>query len=149
MSGQTEIPHLEIGHIAFVVPHLDRAIRFLSTLGAEFSAPKTFGSRQKNTFQGEEQEWKVIFCTGKLGKLGLEVFQPQSEGTPYSEFLAKTGGGIHHISFDDIDDLEKELTDMESRGAKVISSASTKQGYAAHYLEAEAVPGVILEIKRK
>ena len=149
MDNKYKVPTLLIGHIAMVVPDLDKAIRFLSSLGAEFSSPKSYGNRHKTTFRGETVEWKVDICHGKIGEIGVELFQPTGEGTPYKEFLDKTGGGIHHISFDDIDDLEKERANMEAGGARVISSASSKTGYVAHYLETDALPGVTIEIKRR
>ncbi|MFC1532112.1 VOC family protein [Thermodesulfobacteriota bacterium] len=149
MDKEKKASTLEIGHIALVVSDMDKAIGFLSSLGAEFSPPKPFGNKHKTTLRGETVEWKVDICHGKIGKIGLELFQPTGEGTPYKEFLDRTGGGIHHISFDDIDDLENERANMETGGARVISSASSKTEYVAHYLEADALPGVIIEIKKK
>jgi catechol 2,3-dioxygenase-like lactoylglutathione lyase family enzyme len=149
MDKVDELSHLEIGHIAIVIPSLEKASKFLASLGVELSNPKPFGGKHKTMFRGKYVDWKINISTGKIGRIGLEVIQPTGEGTPYREFLDRTGGGIHHISFDDVEDLEKERARLEANGAKVISSASSANGNIAYYLEVESLPGILIEIKRR
>ena len=94
-----------VGHIAFVVQDLDAAMDFMKSLGAEVSEKKLFENKKHDL--NDADHWTVTYCKGTLGALGFEIFHPDGPGTPYSEFLEKTGGGIHHISFDDLGDVQQ------------------------------------------
>ena len=146
--GNTDIKY-EIGHIAFVVKDLDTAMAFMKALGAELSEKKNFGN-QKNVMEGSEAPWQVTYCTGKLGNMGLEIFMPEGDGTPYSDFMKKTGGGIHHISFDNLGELIVPMRDdLVEKGAVQFSSAeSRKHGMMACYLNVPAMSGTVIELKK-
>ena len=137
-----------IGHIAFVVANLDAAMDFMRSIGAEVSEKKIFENKKNDV--SDPDHWTVTYCKGKLGTLGFEIFHPDGPGTPYSEFLEKTGGGIHHISFDDLgDNIEAVRDDLVSKGVQQISSAeSRKYGLMACYMNAAALSGTMIELKR-
>ena len=138
----------EVGHIAFVVKDLDAAMDFMRSIGAEVSEKKVFENRKKD--DGDADRWIVTYCKGTLGPLGFEIFHPDGPGTPYSEFLEKTGGGIHHMSFDDLgDDIVSMRDDLISKGALQISSAeSHKYGLMACYMKLPPLSGTIVELKK-
>ena len=139
----------EIGHIAFVVKDLDAAMGFMKTLGAELSEKKVFGNN-KNLQEGSGEPWQVEYCTGKLGNMGFEIFRPEGEGTPYSELMAQRGGGIHHISFDDLgENIVAMRDDLVAKGCEQFSSAESKKyGMMACYLNIPSMPGTIIELKK-
>ena len=139
----------QIGHIAFVVKDLDSAMTFMKALGAELSEKLNFGN-QKNVMEGSEAPWQVTYCKGKLGNMGLEIFMPEGDGTPYSEFMNRTGGGIHHISFDNLGDMIVLMRDdLVSKGAVQFSSAeSRKHGMMACYLRVPAMSDTVIELKK-
>ena len=87
-----------------------------------------------------------------LGPIMFELYQPV-EGEPvsegmaqavplYKDFLEKWGDGIHHIAFA-VDDVPKEVADLEARGVKSIAKSPT--GVWA-YLESTGPGGVIFEL---
>ena len=137
-----------VGHIAFVVQDLDAAMDFMKSIGAEVSEKKVFENRKNDV--NDPDHWEVAYCKGTLGPLGFEIFHPNGPGTPYSEFLEKTGGGIHHMSFDDLgDDIVSMRDDLISKGAQQISSAeSHKHGLMACYLKLQPLSGTIVELKK-
>lgn len=138
----------EIGHVAFVVKDLDSAMSFMVSIGAELSEKKNFGN-QRNVMNGNDAPWQVTYCTGKLGTLGLEIFMPEGDGTPYSEFMSKTGGGIHHVSFDNLgENIVPMKDDLVSKGAEVISCAESKRGPLAYYLKVPAMSDTVIELKK-
>lgn len=138
----------QVGHIAFVVQDLDAAMDFMKSIGAEVSEKKQFENKKHDL--NDADHWTVTYCKGSLGSLGFEIFHPDGPGTPYSEFLEKTGGGIHHMSFDDLgDDIEAMRDDLVSKGARQISSAeSRKYGLMACYMDLPALSGTIVELKK-
>ena len=137
-----------VGHIAFVVQDLDAAMDFMRSIGAEVSEKKLFENKKNDAT--DPDHWTVTYCKGTLGALGFELFHPDGPGTPYSEFLEKTGGGIHHMSFDDLgDDIAAVRDDLASKGAQQISSAeSHKHGLMACYMNLPALSGTIVELKK-
>lgn len=139
----------KIGHIAFVVKDLDAAMAFMASLGAELSEKKVFGNN-KNLSEGTGEPWTVTYCTGKLGEMGLEIFMPEGEGTPYSELMAKYGGGIHHISFDNLgEDIIPMRDDLVAKGCEQFSSAESKKyGMLAAYMKIPSMPGTVIELKK-
>ena len=136
------------GHIAFVVKDLDAAMDFMRSIGAEVSEKKLFENKKNDA--SDPDHWTVTYCKGKLGTLGFEIIHPDGPGTPYSEFLEKTGGGIHHMSFDDLgDDIVAIKDDLTSKGVRQISSAeSRKYGLMACYMKVPALSGTIIELKK-
>ena len=137
----------KIGHIAIVVPDINNAMDFLTSLGIPLPPAKNFNLKIKTTFRGKEVDWDCIITRGKIGSIGLELIQPTKEGTPYYQFLITTGGGIHHISLIGAD-ITEDLVCMEKNGAKVISDAIIDRDIVAAYLEVEKMPGVVFELLR-
>lgn len=99
---------MKLHHIGIVVPNiqdsigeLEKYMRFQST-----SLPTPVGSQ------------KVNVCFLKIGEPFLELIEPASHDSPIMEFVSG-GGGIHHLCFE-VDNIQKELDHMTSKGATIL-----------------------------
>ena len=99
---------MKLHHVGIVVPKIQDSLgeltKFLSfeTIGI----PTLIGSQ------------KVNVCFLKIGQSYLELIEPISSDSPISNFLSN-GGGFHHLCFE-VKDINKEIYELEKKGAKVI-----------------------------
>ena len=99
---------MKLHHVGIVVPKIQDSLgeltKFLNfeTIGI----PTLIGSQ------------KVNVCFLKIGQSYLELIEPISSDSPISNFLSN-GGGFHHLCFE-VKDINKEIYELEKKGAKVI-----------------------------
>ncbi len=99
---------MKLHHVGIVVPKIRDSLgeltKFLNfeTIGI----PTIIGSQ------------KVNVCFLKMGQLYLELIEPASSDSPVTNFVNK-GGGFHHLCFE-VKDINKEISDLEKKGAKII-----------------------------
>tara|TARA_B100000780_G_scaffold227508_1_gene166805 strand:- start:311 stop:724 length:414 start_codon:yes stop_codon:yes gene_type:complete len=63
---------------------------------------------------------KVITSFFKSGESKIELLQSTSKDGPIAHHIVKRGAGLHHIAFH-VDDLEAEITELETKGYRCIS----------------------------
>jgi methylmalonyl-CoA/ethylmalonyl-CoA epimerase len=123
-----------IHHIGVVVPNLDAAYRFWrDTLGLEFTKSATI----------EEQGVKAALL--KVGDSEIELLEPLSADNGVGKFLARRGGGLHHLCFE-TDDVGRELEGARAKGLALIDQHPRK-GLAGMicFLHPKATRGVLVE----
>ena len=117
-----------------VVPNLEEAYRFWrDTLGLEFTKSATI----------EEQGVKAALL--KVGDSEIELLEPLSPDNGVGKFLARRGGGLHHLCFE-TDNVGRELQDARSKGLPLIDQVPRK-GLAGMicFLHPKATRGVLVE----
>ncbi len=123
-----------IHHIGVVVPDLEQAYRFWrDTLGLEFTKSATI----------EEQGVKAALL--KVGDSEIELLEPLSPDNGVGKFLARRGGGLHHLCFE-TDDVGRELEGARNKGLPLIDQ-SPRKGLAGMicFLHPKATRGVLVE----
>lgn len=76
--------------------------------------------------------------------LRWEVMSPRSEReTPITRFLAKTGGGLHHVSFG-TDQVGRCKELLAARGATIIGEDDDHGGWAEFFLDPRRTGGALL-----
>jgi methylmalonyl-CoA/ethylmalonyl-CoA epimerase len=123
-----------IHHIGVVVPNLEQAYRFWrDTLGLEFTKSATI----------EEQGVKAALL--KVGESEIELLEPLSPENAVGKFLARRGGGLHHLCFE-TDDVSRELEGARAKGLPLIDQ-SPRKGLAGMicFLHPKATRGVLVE----
>lgn len=100
--------NMKLHHIGVVVPNIQNSLGDLKKYMTfqSISLPTPVGSR------------KVNVCFLKIGEPFLELIEPASPDSSIAEF-ASNGGGIHHLCFE-VDDIQKEVDAMASKGATVL-----------------------------
>jgi methylmalonyl-CoA/ethylmalonyl-CoA epimerase len=61
----------------------------------------------------------LLIGTGFGEEVSIELIRPLGEDSPVYRFLKKTGGGLHHLSFE-VENLLQAIADMEKAGAKAL-----------------------------
>jgi len=123
-----------IHHVGVVVPNLEEGLKFWrDTLGLEFIKSATI----------EDQGVKAALL--KVGDSEIELLEPLSPDNGVGKFLARRGGGLHHLCFE-TDNVGRELQDARSKGLPLIDQVPRK-GLAGMicFLHPKATRGVLVE----
>ncbi|MFC2066412.1 VOC family protein [Chloroflexota bacterium] len=137
-----------ISHIGVVVRDLDRSMAiYSSTFGAgpwrvaELTYPDV-------VIKGEHKSYQVRLAFAEWDSMELELIQPVSGDSLYSDFLNERGEGMHHLGYLVNQEEKAEIT---TRLAKVgirplqESNSSMHSGSFA-YFDADKTGGVIIEL---
>lgn len=81
---------------------------------------------------------------------GVELVAPAAPDSPIAKFLAKRGGGIHHVTIE-VADLEAQLRRLRAQGTRLINEAPVPGagGCKVAFLHPSAAGGVLVELKEK
>src|SRR5271167_165732 len=124
----------KIHHVGVVVPNLDAGLKFRrDTLGLHFTSSATI------------QEQGVRAALLKAGESEIELLEPLDPENAIGKFLARRGGGLHHVCFE-TDDVARELADAKAKGIQLIDHAP-RSGLAGMicFLHPKATRGVLVE----
>ncbi len=123
-----------IHHVGVVVPNLAAGLKFWQdTLGLSFTKSATI----------EEQGVRAALL--KVGESEIELLEPINPDGGVAKFLARRGGGLHHVCFE-TDDVERELDDAKAKGIQLIDQ-KPRAGLAGMicFLHPKATRGVLVE----
>ena len=123
-----------IHHVGVVVPSLEAGLRFWrDTLGMRLTKSATI----------EEQGVRAALL--EVGGSEVELLEPLSPEGGVGKFLARRGGGLHHVCFE-TDDVARELADAKAKGIQLID-LQPRSGLAGMicFLHPKATRGVLVE----
>lgn len=126
----------KIDHIGIAVDDLKKYLSiYRDVLGMEYLGTETV----------EEQKVKIGLL--KIGEIRIELLQATSKDSPVAKFLAKKGGGIHHIAYQ-VDNLEATLRECEEKGIEVVDKKSRPgiSGSMISFLHPGSMGGVLTEL---
>jgi methylmalonyl-CoA/ethylmalonyl-CoA epimerase len=126
----------KVDHIGIAVKSLDEALKFYeNVLGIKCVAEEVV----------EEQKVKTAFLP--LGDTEIELLESTSDDGPIAKFIEKKGEGIQHIAYK-VDDIEKALEELKSRGVRLIDEKPRKGAGGAKiaFLHPKSTFGVLIEI---
>lgn len=143
--------HLNLSRVlevAMVVEDLDRAVDFYTNVVGW--GPFTIHELDLRhfTFRGRP-------CTGLIkvaitpwdSAPAIELVQPLSGETPFSEFLREHGEGLHHVHCGLVDDLDVVLASLAKDGVETIFLGSLPEfGARCAFVVGKKTHGVILEL---
>lgn len=92
-----------IHHVAYVVPHMDSAIRFIE-------------NSMKLTLRRRERLRNFEMAVFTVGGSTVELISPYAHHKGYTEFLQRTGGGLNHVAFAS-DSLESDAARLVEGGS--------------------------------
>jgi methylmalonyl-CoA/ethylmalonyl-CoA epimerase len=124
----------KIHHVGVVVPSLDEGLRFWrDTLGLHLTKSETI----------EEQGVKAALL--KIGESEIELLEPLNPDNGVGKFLARRGGGLHHVCFE-TDDIDRELETARGKNIQLIDQ-KPRRGLAGMicFLHPKATRGVLVE----
>ncbi|MBI4295075.1 MAG: methylmalonyl-CoA epimerase [Chloroflexi bacterium] len=124
-----------VNHIAIAVNNLDEALAVYEQL---------FGLKPAEVKTVPEQKVKAALLP--VGDGEIELIQPIDPNSGVAKFLQARGEGIHHICLE-VDDIDKSLETMASRGAELIDKKG-RPGLAGivGFLHPKSTRGVLIEL---
>jgi methylmalonyl-CoA/ethylmalonyl-CoA epimerase len=124
----------KIHHVGVVVPDLERALAlWQGVLGMHLTKRETI----------LDQGVKAALL--KVGESEIELLEPLSPDNGVGKFLARRGGGLHHVCFA-TEDVERELAGAKAKGIQLIDQ-KPRPGLAGMicFLHPKATRGVLVE----
>jgi len=124
----------KIHHVGIVVPDLDKAMSFWRGL---------LGLAVVKTAVVEDQGVKAALL--KAGESEIELLEPIAPDNGVGKFLARRGGGLHHVCFE-TGDVDAELARARAKGIQLIDQRP-RPGLAGMicFLHPKATRGVLVE----
>jgi methylmalonyl-CoA/ethylmalonyl-CoA epimerase len=126
----------KIDHIGVAVKNLEESLKFYQeTLGLDLQGVEVV----------EEQKVKVAFLP--IGDTEIELLESTDVDDPIARYIDKKGEGVQHIAYR-VDDIEKAIADMMSKGVKMIDE---KPRYGAGgakiaFCHPKSTNGVLVEL---
>lgn len=127
---------MKINHLGIATHGIDDALNFWQD---------ALGLENVHTEIVEDQKVRVAMLP--IGESRIELLEPTSEDSPISKFLAKRGGGIHHIAVE-VEDIVAALAKLRSEGARLIDETPRigAEGCLVAFVHPSSANGVLLEL---
>ena len=114
-----------IDHVGVLVGDLDRAMdHYTNDLGLGPWVGYTISPDwvRDMTVHGKQQGhvFKIALC--QVGSMLYELIESVEGPSIYEEFLNQRGEGVHHLGYF-VEDIDAEISNMESRGFSMLQSA--------------------------
>jgi methylmalonyl-CoA/ethylmalonyl-CoA epimerase len=124
----------KIHHVGVVVPNLDQAMLLWRDL---------LGLRLTKAEVIQDQGVKAALLLA--GASEIELLEPLNPDNGVGKFLARRGGGLHHVCFE-TDDVVRELESARAKGLQLIDQ-QPRRGLAGMicFLHPKATRGVLVE----
>jgi methylmalonyl-CoA/ethylmalonyl-CoA epimerase len=124
----------KIHHVGIVVPNLETAMNFWRDL---------LGLALVKTAVVQDQGVKAALL--KAGESEIELLEPIAPENGVGKFLARRGGGLHHVCFETYD-VAAELGRARAKGVQLIDQ-QPRPGLAGMicFLHPKATRGVLVE----
>ncbi|HKD18601.1 MAG TPA: methylmalonyl-CoA epimerase [Thermoanaerobaculia bacterium] len=128
----------KIDHLGVAVASIDEAMGVYRALG--------LAEAKREEVPGQ----KVVAAFLPVGESRIELLEPTSADSPVAKFLAKRGGGIHHVCFA-VEDIDAALEDLSRRGFRLIhrDAVPGADGKRIAFLHPEAGHGVLIELSQR
>jgi methylmalonyl-CoA/ethylmalonyl-CoA epimerase len=123
-------------HVAIVVPSIAEARRTYVEL---------LGLRAEAVEHVPDQKVNVLVCFA--GAQRIELVEPAAPDSPVSAFLAKRGGGLHHLAYR-VESVERALAVLKAAGLRLIDERARPGAHGTRiaFVHPSATHGVLTEL---
>lgn len=127
-----------IDHVGIAVDSITEAVKFYESLGLEIEAVE------------EVPAEGVRVAMMQCGESRIELLEATSEDSPIARFLARRGGGIHHICFASTD-VRGDQKALESQGYQLLRPEPSPGagGCWVQFVHPRSTGGVLVELAEK
>jgi len=127
---------------AYKIDHIGVAV---ASIDAALAAYQALGLAETHREEVASQRVRTAFLP--VGESSIELLEPTSEDSPVAKFLAKRGGGVHHICFA-VADIDAALRDLSERGFRLIHTRAVPGagGKRVAFLHPDSANGVLIEL---
>jgi methylmalonyl-CoA/ethylmalonyl-CoA epimerase len=125
-----------IDHIGVAVEDVDAAI---ALYGGSFE----MATAHRETVDSQGVEAVLL----DVGEGHVELLRPLGPDTPVGKFIAKNGGGLHHVAYA-VDDIDATLERIAAAGVRLIDTEPRVgiRGSRVAFLHPRSTGGVLTEI---
>lgn len=127
---------IKIDHVAVVVDDMDAALTFWrDALGLPL------GGEERNDTEGVD----VAFLPA--GEARIELLRPLTDNSGVAKFLAKRGGGMHHLCLA-VTDIDASLRQLAAHGVELINETPRTRDDGTRYafIHPKSTGGVLVEL---
>ncbi len=126
--------HIE--HIGIAVKNLESAIGFYERI---------IGLKCHKIEEVPDQKVRAAFF--RIGRTTIELLEATGNDSPVARFIEKKGEGMHHLAFA-VDDLEKNLDEIQDKGIRLIDTVPRKGAGCMDiaFIHPESAGGVLIEL---
>lgn len=97
------------------------------------------------TFRGAPADFSMSLALGYMGDTQVELIEPVRGNSPYSEFLAASGPGLHHIAFA-VPDFPATVASLKGEGLPVLAEGYFETGTHFTYFDCISGGASVVEI---
>jgi len=128
--------NIKINHIAIVVADMDKALNFWQ---------QALGLPLQHTERNEAEAVDIAFLP--VGEGEIELIKPITEDSGVAKYLAKTGGGMHHLCLE-VENIEVAMARLAENGAELINETprTRPDGRRYCFVHPRSTGGVLLEL---
>jgi 4-hydroxyphenylpyruvate dioxygenase-like putative hemolysin len=139
-------PADNVFQIAYVVPDLHAAINFFKqNLGVPTFLVKEDIQVQDQTYLGKPGDYRQSIAFGFCGQIQIELIQPLSGTSSYSEFLKKNpNGGVQHLGIL-VENYDAAVANMKARGFTLVQTGRNGETRFA-YFDFDDMTGTLMEV---
>jgi len=123
-------------HVAIVVPRIaDARAAYEVALGLTADEPEPVPDQ------------KVNVLVLRAGAQRIELVEPAADDSPVTKFLARRGGGLHHLAWQ-VDDLEAAIAHLLAAGIRMIDETPQpgSEGTRVAFVHPRSTGGVLMEL---
>lgn len=127
---------IKINHIAVVVADMDKALGFWRD---------ALGLPLQHTERNEGEGVEIAFLP--VGEGEIELLKPLGDSSGVAKYLAKTGGGMHHLCIE-VADIDAAMQQLAANGAELINETpkTRPDGRRYCFIHPRSTGGVLLEL---
>ena len=125
-----------IKHIAVIVDDIEQSLKFWhDTLGLDI----------KHVEEVPDQQVRVAFMSAGDGH--IELISPTTKDSGAARFLAKEGGGLHHIALE-VNNLNEAVEILQAKGLRLTEDlpSTGATGRKVVFVHPESSGGVLVEL---
>ena len=125
-----------LSHVSIAVPSIEAASKRLKEVyGLEAGAVRV----------NEQQGVRLAYV--ELPNARIELMEPARPDSPISGFLAKRGGGIHHLAWK-VDDVAAAIAALRAKGIRMIDEAPRPGAHGTRiaFVHPKSTGGVLMEL---
>jgi len=132
--------------IAYVVPDLHAAIAFFKEkMGVDKFIAFENLCLADQVYNGAPGDYRQSIAFGFCGDMQIELIQPLSGPSSYSDYLAKNPqGGVQHLGIL-VEDYDAALAEMKGRGFKLVQTGRNGDTRFAYFDTADSL-GTLTEV---
>jgi|SRR6185503_1679076 len=123
-------------HVAIVVPSIAAARKtYVDVLGMQAGAVEHVADQKVN----------VLVC--HAGSQRIELVEPAAPDSPVTAFLAKRGGGLHHLAYR-VENVGRALATLRAAGLRLIDERPRPGAHGTRiaFVHPSATNGVLTEL---